>query len=67
MEIQQCVVMAQAVLHHNRPTHEDFAIISINPLPANALHFPVVHEVVHEFLEEHMNVRVWDIQPTHLG
>jgi hypothetical protein len=26
-----------------------------------------VHEVVHEFLEEHMNVRVRDIQESQLG
>jgi hypothetical protein len=59
--------MAREVLHHNQPSREDFAIVSIHPLPANALHFPAVHEIVHEFLEEHMNVRVWDIQSTHLG
>jgi hypothetical protein len=26
-----------------------------------------VHEVVHEFLEEHMNVRIRDIQESQLG
>jgi hypothetical protein len=47
--------------------HEDFAIVYIDPLPGNVLNFGGVHEVVHEFLNEHMGVRVKDIQPSHLG
>jgi hypothetical protein len=55
------------VVQHLQTTHEDFGIVSINLLPANALHFSTVHEVVPEYLEEHMDVHVRDIQPTHLG
>jgi hypothetical protein len=67
LEIQHREVMARAVVQHHQATHEDFAIVSFNPLPANTLHFPAVHEVVHEYLEEHMNVQIRDIQPSHLG
>jgi hypothetical protein len=66
MEVQHCELMVRAVMRHAPPTHEDFAIVSINPLPDNVLQFVAVHEVVHEFLDEHMNVRIRDIQPTHL-
>jgi hypothetical protein len=59
--------VAWAVVRHRLATHEEFAIISIHPLPANVLDFAVVREVVHEFLEEHMDARVSDIQHTHLG
>jgi hypothetical protein len=60
-------MMARAVVHQRVASHEDFVIVSINPLPANALHFPVVCKVVEGFLEEHKNVRIRDIQCTHLG
>jgi hypothetical protein len=60
-------IMTRAVVHHRHPTHEDYAIVSIHPLPALAMHFAVVQEVVMEFLEEHMHVRVRNIQPLHLG
>jgi hypothetical protein len=59
--------MAWAVVWHHQPTHEDYAIVSIHPLPAHAIHFSAVHEVVLEFLEEHMHVGVRNIQPSHLG
>jgi hypothetical protein len=47
--------------------HKDYVIVSIDPLPANPLQFHIVREVVEEFLEKHMNVRIRDVQPTHLG
>jgi hypothetical protein len=53
LEIEHCEVMARAIVHHPQPTHEDFAIASINPLPTNALHFLAVHEVVQEFVHVH--------------
>jgi hypothetical protein len=56
--------MARAVVRHPQPLHEDFAIVSIHSLPVNVLQFGVVHEVVQEFLEEHIDVRIQDIQPT---
>jgi hypothetical protein len=59
--------MVGVVMRHMPPTHEEFTIVSIHRLPENVLQFPVVHEVVHEFLEEHVGTRVRDIQPSHLG
>jgi hypothetical protein len=66
-EVQNHELMACVVMRRLPPTHEDFAIVSLSPLPDNALHFPEVHEVVQEFLEEHMDMRVRDIQQSHLG
>jgi hypothetical protein len=59
--------MARAVTRYRPQMHEDFAIVCTDPLPGNVLNFGAVHEVVHEFLDEHMGVRVREIQPFHLG
>jgi hypothetical protein len=59
--------MARAVVRQTQALHEDFAIVSVHPLPHNAMQFGPVREVVREFLEDHMGARVRDIQPTHLG
>jgi hypothetical protein len=67
LEMQHRELMVRAIMRHTPPTHEEFAIVSIHPLPENVLHFPAVHEVVHEFLVEHMGTRVCDVQPSHLG
>jgi hypothetical protein len=55
-------MMTMSVLRRAQATHEDFAIVSIHPIPGNVLQFEV-----QEFLEEHKNIRVRDIQPSHLG
>jgi hypothetical protein len=57
-EVHHQELMARAVVQRLPRLHKDYAIVSISPLPENALHFPAVHEVVYEFLEEHMNVRI---------
>jgi hypothetical protein len=59
--------MARAVTRSHPQAHEDYTIISIDPLPGNVLNFGAVHEVVHEFLDEHMGVKVRNIQSSHLG
>jgi hypothetical protein len=59
--------MTRAVVRHQHPTHKDYAIVSIHPLSTLTMHFAMVQEVVMEFLEEHMHVRVRNIQPSHLG
>jgi hypothetical protein len=41
--------------------------VTIHPLLDNALQFAAVREIVQEFLEENINIRIWDIQCTHLG
>jgi hypothetical protein len=67
MELHHRELMVRAVTRRQPPTHEDFAIISIHPLPQQPLQFLAVREIVHEFLEEHLNVRIREIQRTHLG
>jgi hypothetical protein len=59
--------MARAVMCPPPRVHEDYAIVSIDPLPNHSLQFPVVHEVLEELLVEHLHVGIRDIQPTHLG
>jgi hypothetical protein len=67
MDINHRHLMARAVVRHQVPTHEDFTIVSINPLLGHALQLDPIREVILEFLEEHMRFEVRDIQPTHLG
>jgi hypothetical protein len=67
VEIQHREMIACAVVRQTQALHEDFAIVSIHPLPHNAMQFGPVREVIREFLEDHMGARVRDIQPTHLG
>lgn len=47
--------MMVRVVVRRRPMrrNEDLAIVTINPLPGNPLHFPIVEEILREFLEEH--------------
>jgi len=61
------VPMVRAVAR-SRPQrrNETVAIVTINPLPGNILHFPNVREVLEEFFEER-NIAITDIQPSHLG
>jgi hypothetical protein len=59
--------MARAVMRPPPCVHEDYAIVSIDPLPPNPLQFHTVREVVEEFFEQHMNVGIRDIQLSHLG
>jgi hypothetical protein len=47
--------------------HEDWAIINIHPLPEHEVLFPTVRDVIREYLVEHRNVGVRDIQRSHLG
>jgi hypothetical protein len=65
-EVHHIPVMTRVFMHAPR-IHEDYAIISIAPIPNHNMHFPVVREVIEEFLVEHMYVGVRNIQPSHLG
>jgi hypothetical protein len=67
LEVHHQEIMARVVVHHSPASHEDFAIVSITPLPTHAMQFGVVQEVIHEFLEEHLHVDIREIQPSHLG
>jgi hypothetical protein len=66
-EVQHRAAMACALMHPPPRVHEYYAIVSIDPLPTNPLQFQIVREVVVEFWEEHMNVRIRDVHPMHLG
>jgi hypothetical protein len=55
-EVQHRELMTCVVMRNTQSAHEDFAIVSISPLPNNVLHFRVVVEVVQEFLEDHMHI-----------
>lgn len=47
-------------------TNEDLAIATFNPIPGNQLSFPVVRDIIREFLAVHrIEHRV--VMPTHLG
>jgi hypothetical protein len=59
--------MARAVVHHSPATHEGFAIVSISPLPAQAMQFGAVQDVIFEFLEDHLRLDAREVQPLHLG
>jgi phage-related baseplate assembly protein len=59
--------MARSVSRRLPPLHEDWAIISIQPLPAHEITFPAVRDVVREYLVEHRRLGVRDIQRSHLG
>lgn len=48
-----------------RPRNENLAIITISPLPGNVRHFPMVEEVVREFMN-HRRTQITDVQLTHL-
>jgi hypothetical protein len=60
-------VMARSVTRRLPPLHEDWAIINIQPLPDHEVTFPVVRDVVREYLVEHRRLGVRDIQRSHLG
>jgi hypothetical protein len=65
-KVQHRATMARAVMRLAPQVHEDYAIVSIDPIPANPLRFHTVWEVVEEFLKDHMHVGKRDVQPKHL-
>jgi hypothetical protein len=67
LEVQGRRLMARACTRRAMLTHEDWAIVCINPLPVDEVHFPNVREVIHEFLVHDRRVCIRDIQKSHLG
>lgn len=61
--------MMVRVVAGSRPMrrNEDLAIVTIDPLPGNPLHFPTVEEILREFLEDYRRVNIREVQPCHLG
>lgn len=68
MSVPRRNLMVRAVAR-SRPqrSNEIVAIVNIEPLPGNALHFPAVREVLEKFLVEERHIAISDIQPSHLG
>jgi hypothetical protein len=60
-------MMTRACTRRAMQHHEDWVIVSIQPLLVNEVPFPNVRDVLHEFLIHHKRIRVRDIQKTHLG
>jgi hypothetical protein len=60
-------IMARSVTRCLPPLLEDWAIISIQPLPDHEITFSAVRDVVREYLVEHRRLGVRDIQRSHLG
>lgn len=66
-EVENRVPVVRAVALSRPPAqNEDLAIVIIDPLPGNAIHFPAVDEVPREFFVER-RIHSTDIQPSHLG
>ncbi|KAJ1277065.1 hypothetical protein BS78_05G265400 [Paspalum vaginatum] len=57
----------RSILRRPQPRHENIAIVTVDPLPGNPMHFHAVHDVLREFLVDFRRLEVIDIQPTHLG
>jgi hypothetical protein len=61
-------MMSRAMVHCAPWNHEEFSIVSLDPLPLHAsMQFLVVQEVLFEFFEEHLHVQLRECQGTHLG
>jgi hypothetical protein len=59
--------MVRACTRRAPRLHEDWAIVTVNPLPLNEMVFANVRDILHEFLVYHRRVRIRDIQKSHLG
>ncbi|KAJ1288605.1 hypothetical protein BS78_02G100600 [Paspalum vaginatum] len=57
----------RAVLRRPQPRNEHVAIVTIDPLPGNLIHFNALSDVLREFLVDVRRLDIIDIQPTHLG
>lgn len=60
-------IMVRTMAHRRpRAKNEDLAIVTIDPIPGNVLHFPIVEEVIRECCHS-KRASVKEVQPTHLG
>ena len=67
MEVENRVPVVRAVVSSRPPLrNEDLAIVTIDHLPGNAIHFDAVEEVLAEFFLER-RIHVKEIQPSTLG
>lgn len=47
--------------------HEDWAIVTFNPMPLDQVPFADIRDTVRTFLLDHLRIRIKDIQRTPLG
>jgi hypothetical protein len=66
LEVQGRKHMAHVVARREPSVNEDWAILSIGPLPQAALIFANIKEVSLEFLVQHKRIQIRDIQKTQL-
>jgi hypothetical protein len=59
--------MSRAVSCRAPQSHEDYAILFIDPLLQHQVHFADIRDVANEFLLQHKRVRIREIQKSHLG
>jgi hypothetical protein len=59
--------MSRAVARRASQSHEDYAILFIDPLSQHQVHFAAIRDVANEFLLQHKRVQIWEIQKSHLG
>lgn len=59
--------MVRVVTRTHPPLQEDWGIVMINPLLANAINFQAVADLVREYLVDLRNLRIREIQRLHLG
>lgn len=57
----------RAVLHRQPSVHEDWTIVTIEPMPLNNIPFENVYEAVREFVVDHIGLRLREIQRSSLG
>ncbi|TVU16793.1 hypothetical protein EJB05_36948, partial [Eragrostis curvula] len=55
--------MVCAIGGRRPPRNEDMAIVAIDPMPMQHVHFNNIRDVLGEFFRDHMRVKVRDIQP----
>jgi hypothetical protein len=67
LEVQGRKHMARVVARREPYVNEDWAILSIEPLPQALVIFASVREVSLEFLIQHKRLQIRDIQRSHLG
>jgi hypothetical protein len=65
--IQGRKAMVRAVSRRAPPTHEDWAILFIEPLPLDEVHYANIRDVSIKFLLQHKCVRLREMQKSHLG
>lgn len=58
--------MVRVVTRTHPPLQEDWGIVMINPLLANAINFQAVADLVREYLVDLRNLRIREIQRLHL-